>query len=138
MPKEEGYKNLIPATQLTEEQLRKMTSNGGKKSGEVRKRKKKMKEALAFLLHEAEIPDAIKENLKAQGIREEDMTHLMVMTRSLVSKAEAGDVSAYNAIAAMMGEKPKEEIEHRMTGGIEIGFVDSGHAPVHAEDEIDE
>lgn len=133
----DGHDNLIPFNRRTEDEQREITRKGGTASGVARRKKKKMKEVLAFLLHDAEIPEAIRENLKAQGIREEDYTHLMVMTRSLVSKAETGDVSAYNAIAAMMGEKPKEEIEHRMTGGIEIGFVDSGHAPVGSEEEID-
>jgi hypothetical protein len=41
-----GIKNLKPFNTLTEKEQRKMASNGGKKSGEVRKKKKDLKERL--------------------------------------------------------------------------------------------
>ena len=129
-----GHDNLIPANRLTEEELRAMTSNGGKRSGEVRRRKKKMKEILSYMLHDAKLTDALRDNLAEQGVSEEDMNHLAVVTRSLVAKAEQGDVSAYNTIAAMMGEKPKEEYDLDMA--MKVEYVDSAQGLAHSEDEI--
>ena len=108
--------NLIAANELTEDQLRKMASNGGKKSAEVRRRKKTMREALELLMYKTELNEQTKQMLEAEGISQEDFNHQMVITRSLIAKAESGDVQAYNAICAMIGEKPAEKME--MSGGM--------------------
>lgn len=134
--------NLIAANELTEDQLRKMASNGGKKSAEVRRRKKTMREALEMLMYNTELPEATKQMLEAEGVKESDFNHQMVITRSLIAKAEAGDVQAYNAICAMIGEKPAEKME--MSGGManEIKIVhitkseDDAIFP-SSEDEVD-
>ena len=108
--------NLRAANELTEEELRRMASNGGKKSVEVRRRKKTMREALEMLLYKTELPEQMKERLRQEGIiADDDMNHQMMITRSLIAKAEAGDVQAYNAICGMIGEKPAEKVE--MSGG---------------------
>jgi hypothetical protein len=114
MPK--GRKeNLIDTAHRTEEELRAMTRKGGIKSGEARRRKKTMREVLEFLMYKAEISEALKQRMRDEGIRDEDMNHQMAINRSLIAKAEAGDVQAYNAICAMIGEKPAEKVE--MSGG---------------------
>jgi hypothetical protein len=107
--------NLIDTAHRTEEELRAMTRKGGIKSGEARRRKKTMREALEFLMYKAELSEALKQRMKDEGIKDEDMNHQMAITRSLIAKAEAGDVQAYNAICAMIGEKPAEKVE--MSGG---------------------
>ena len=110
--------NLIPANERTEKELREQTRNGGIKSGEARRRKKTMREALELLMYDAKLPETTKHMLKAEGITDtESMNHQMVITRSLIAKAEAGDVQAYNAICAMIGEKPAEKVE--MSGGMQ-------------------
>ena len=114
MPK--GRKeNLLKAEDLTSEQLRERASKAGKASVEARRRKKTMREALEFLMYKAELSEALKQRMKDEGIKYEDMNHQMAITRSLIAKAEAGDVQAYNAICAMIGEKPAEKVE--MSGG---------------------
>lgn len=107
--------NLIDAAHRTEEELRTMTRNGGIKSGEVRRRKKTMREALEMLMYKTELNEQTKQMLRAEGISEEDFNHQMVITRSLIAKAESGDVQAYNAICGMIGEKPADKVE--MSGG---------------------
>lgn len=114
MPK--GRKeNLIDPKDRTSEQLREMTRKGGIKSGEARRRKKTMREALEMLMYKTELNEQTKQMLKAEGISEEDFNHQMVITRSLIAKAESGDVQAYNAICGMIGEKPADKVE--MSGG---------------------
>ena len=110
--------NLIPANERTKKELREQTRNGGIKSGEARRRKKTMREALEMLMYNAKLPETTKQMLQAEGIKDaESMNHQMVITRSLIAKAEAGDVQAYNAICAMIGEKPAEKVE--MSGGLQ-------------------
>ncbi len=107
--------NLISADNRTKSELREITRKGGIKSGEARRRKKTMREALEMLMYKTELNEQTKNMLKAEGISEEDFNHQMVITRSLIAKAEAGDVQAYNAICGMIGEKPADKVE--MSGG---------------------
>ena len=103
--------NLINPNERTSEELREMTRKGGIKSGEARRRKKTMREALELLMYKTELPEQTKQMLKAEGVNEDDFNHQMVITRSLIAKAESGDVQAYNAICSMIGEKPAEKME---------------------------
>ena len=132
--------NLLKAEDLTSEQLRERASKAGKASVEARRRKKTMREALEFLMYKAELSEALKERMKAEGIRDEDMNHQMAITRSLIAKAEAGDVQAYNAICAMIGEKPAEKME--MSGGMVssvkiVHIGEQGEPFPSSEDEVD-
>ena len=89
-----------------------MASNGGKKSVEARRRKKTMREALEMMLFQTKLNEQTKQMLKAEGVESaDDFNHQMVITRSLIAKAEAGDVQAYNAICGMIGEKPADKVE---------------------------
>ena len=88
-----------------------MTRKGGIASGEARRRKKTMREALEMLMYNCKLNEQTKQMLRAEGVSEDEMNHQMVITRSLIAKAESGDVQAYNAICAMIGEKPAEKME---------------------------
>ena len=94
----------------TKEEARERGRNGGIASGEARRRKKTMREALEQLLYHGKVPETTKSMMRAEGIDEEEMTHQMVITRSLIAKAESGDVQAYNAICQMIGEKPADNL----------------------------
>lgn len=110
--------NLVPNSDLTREERKAKASKAGKASVEAKKRKKTMREALEMLMYHTELNEQAKQMLKAEGINDvESMNHQMVITRSLIAKAEAGDVQAYNAICAMIGEKPAEKVE--MSGALQ-------------------
>ena len=71
-----------------------------------------MREALEILLFNTKLNEQTKQMLKAEGVENaDDFNHQMVITRSLIAKAEAGDVQAYNTICAMIGEKPAEKMD---------------------------
>ena len=108
--------NLLKPEDLTSEQLRERASKAGKASVVAKRRKKTMREALEMLMYKTELNEQTKQMLKAEGISEDDFNHQMVITRSLIAKAESGDVQAYNAICAMIGEKPAEKME--MAGNV--------------------
>jgi ribosome-binding protein aMBF1 (putative translation factor) len=108
--------NLLRPEDLTSEQLRERASKAGKASVVAKRRKKTMREALEMLMYKTELNEQTKQMLKAEGVSEDDLNHQMVITRSLIAKAESGDVQAYNAICAMIGEKPAEKME--MAGNV--------------------
>ena len=131
--------NLINPKDRTSEELREMTRKGGIASGEARRRKKTMREALELLMFNTELPEVLKERLKSEGVKEEDMNHQMVITRSLISKAEAGDVQAYNTICQMIGEKPADNLN---IGGVPTDLHvrligDADHHFPSSESELD-
>ena len=112
---EKGRKENL--RRLTTEQAREIGRKGGLASVENKRRRKTMREALEMLMYHTNLPEQTKQMLQAEGINDVDsMNHQMVITRSLIAKAEAGDVQAYNAICAMIGEKPAEKVE--MSGGM--------------------
>ena len=93
----------------SEKEAREKGKKGGIASGEARRRKKTMREALEMLLYDTKLNEQTKQMLQAEGIKNaDDFNHQMVITRSLIAKAESGDVQAYHAICAMIGEKPSE------------------------------
>ena len=93
----------------SENEAREKGKKGGIASGEARRRKKTMREALEMLLYDTKLNEQTKQMLQAEGIKNaDDFNHQMVITRSLIAKAESGDVQAYHAICAMIGEKPSE------------------------------
>ena len=124
--------NLINPKDRTSEELREMTRKGGIASGEARRRKKTMREALEMLMFHTELNEQTKQMLKSEGVKDaDDFNHQMVITRSLIAKAEAGDVQAYNAICAMIGEKPAEKME--LGGGMQNELVIT-HISKNADD----
>ncbi len=131
--------NLRSADMLTEEELRRMASNGGKKSVEVRRQRKKMKEVLKSILYDVEPPEAWKQRMLDEGFTEDEVNHQLIVTMGLVKKAEGGDVFAYQTICQMLGEKPADKLDlnGKMDTKIEIGFVESGVEPMTSEDEVD-
>lgn len=104
-----GNKNNLK--HLSSDEARKNGAKGGLASAEVRKKKKTMREALEMMMFKVKLPEEHRKMLEKEGFTEEDFNHQTVITRSLIAKAESGDVQAYNAICAMIGEKPAEKVE---------------------------
>jgi hypothetical protein len=104
-------KNLKKNSERTPSELREMTRKGGIKSGEARRNKKTMREALEMLMFDVEVDEAAKDKLRNAGIDEKDFNNQMLITMGLMKKAREGDVQAYNAICAMIGEKPADKID---------------------------
>ena len=131
--------NLRPIKkgELSKEEAKERGSKGGKASVVARRKKKTMREMLRMALYEWKLADAVKDNLRQQGISEDDMNHLAVGTRSLIAKMEAGDVEAYKTVCAMLGESPKNNIDLSVSSKMVIEMVDAGVEPVGSEDEIE-
>ena len=113
-------------------------SKGGAASGEARRAKKTLRE-LVELFGELGVNPDTRKLMKQLGIPEDLMTRKMQPVVALFNKANKGDVSAFNAIRDIIGEKPVDET--KLTGAldtsIQIGFVETGIEPVSSESEVD-
>lgn len=113
-------------------------SKGGAASVEARRAKKTLRE-LVELFGEMDVSDKARSQMERMGIPEELMTRKMQPVVALYNKANKGDVSAFNAIRDIIGEKPVDET--KLTGtldtNVQIGYVQTGVTPVNSENDID-
>lgn len=90
---------------LTPEERKKVASNGGKKSGEVRRRKKSMREAADALLSIKVKDPQLKQDMKEHGIKGSDMDNQMALVFAQFIKALGGSTRAAEFIADVLGER---------------------------------
>ena len=103
-----GHENLIPNSKRTPDELRRMTSNGGKKSGEVRRRKADFRKTLnALLTAEIDSPEW-SPILEALGL---DSTLESAVNAAMIKEALMGNVKAYEAIAKYSGQSEKTDVD---------------------------
>lgn len=82
--------NLIPFNKLTDKEQRELATKGGKKSGEVRKARKTLKEELLLLLSKGDTQQKV--------------------SLSLLQQALNGNVKAFEVLRDSIGEKEPERI----------------------------
>lgn len=104
-----GIKNLKPFP--NSEVAREMGRKGAIKSAEVRREKKKMKDALKSLLKLPIKSPGLKDELKNLGFEDEEMNNQLALLVSAYNRGLQGDIKAIEFIRDTIGEKPKEEIE---------------------------
>ncbi len=97
-------KNLVPFDERTESEQRELRSRGGKKSGEVRRRKKSMKSVLTAMLSSDVVSDEIYNAAAEMGVNVMDMTYQAAILAALIKKAASGDVAAVKEIRSIIGE----------------------------------
>lgn len=92
--------NLNPFGTLTEDEQRKISSKGGKASGEARRKKKLLRECLEILLE--------KEMTDKKG---ETMTGAEALSAKLFKEAMKGNVKAFEVLRDTAGQKPVEKVQ---------------------------
>lgn len=109
--------NLIPWNKRTEKEQREYARKGGKKSGEVRRKRKAMKEQAELLLS---LPfniidkngNELKRVLESLGIDEENIDNQMAMIVALWKTALGNgrnQVTAVQELRDIIGEKAEKE-----------------------------
>lgn len=101
MPNEQ---NLIPFDKRTESEQREIASKGGKKSGEVRRQQKTMREYAKLLLG-LDIADKRKRNkLSNMGVPDENLDNKMLIIVALMNEAQSGNVQACKELRSLLNE----------------------------------
>lgn len=89
--------NLIPTTELTENERRELARKGGLASGEARRRRKQLRDDLLVMLdEEVEFKDRDGNPMKKR-LQES-------IARKVIKKANEGDLKAVELIAKLTGE----------------------------------
>lgn len=130
--------NLIHPADRASDELREMTRKGGIASGEARRKKKTLRE-MVKAFGELGVDDRSDRKMSELGIPEDMRVRYMQGVVSLFNKANKGDVSAFNAIRDIIGEKPVDEtkVSGNIQTRIRVEFVSAGIDPVESEADID-
>lgn len=108
MPNEQ---NLIPMDQRSQSEARELGREGGRASGESRRRKKSLREAAELYLS---LPVADKRawnKLARDGVAPEDVDNQMAIIAGLTIKAVKGDAKAAKLLFELVGDQGGEDDE---------------------------
>ena len=94
-----AQKDLIPLSERTKEEQKRIAQMGGNASGEARREKKRLQEAFKALL-DMQDEDALAGT---------NVTNAMSIALAMVKKAKKGDVQAGVFVRDTAGEKPVDE-----------------------------
>lgn len=86
--------NLIPNSERTPSELRKMCSNGGKASGVARRRKRTIKQAMELVMSLPVSDPKTRTKLKKMGIDLDDADNQTAVVVGLMARAMQGDPKA--------------------------------------------
>lgn len=98
--------NLIPFDKRTESEQREIRSAGGRASGRARRRTARLRETMNRLLTMRVDAGALSDVLISDG---GESTYEEVVTMAMIQEAMNGNVKAYNAIMATVGQTDKSE-----------------------------
>lgn len=101
--------NLVPFTSnQSREEAKKNGRKGGIKSGETRRRNAALRETMNRLLTMKVKVEGLSDVLEADGV---ESTYEDVISMAMIEQAAQGDVKAYNAIKATVGQTNKSELD---------------------------
>ena len=95
-------KNLVPFQSA--EEAREKGAKGGRKSGEVRRRKRDLRAAMKELLELPVTDTELWNSISALGIDPKNINNCAALVVALFAKAAHGDVAAFKEIRNLMGE----------------------------------
>lgn len=113
MPREDGYKNLVPFSERTVEEARALGKKGGIESGVARRRKKSLKEAADLFLSLPVSDKRTRNKIARCGVDPEDIDNQMAMVIGLTLAATSGDARAGRLIADLLGDDPREGVPEK-------------------------
>lgn len=127
MPREDGYKNLVPNEERTPDELRSITQKGGIASGVARRRKRSMREAADYYLALPETDRRRVNALLRDEVEPEDVDNQMSVVMGMAEAAKRGDARAAGMLLKMLGEEAPQkdpgadalENARKLLGGVE-------------------
>ena len=130
--------NLVPNSERTPEELRKITQKGGKASGAKRRKMKTVSEIMKSLIHipldEAQ-QQFFKKYMGQAEVPECEQDQLMFMLVTILKLAQKGNVKCAELVLKLIGEMPATKTEITGADGsplsplvLNIAFTDEAGA----------
>lgn len=125
----DGTENLIPMSERSKDEVKKIAAKGGVNSGKTRRKRKAMREQAELLLSmpfqdikvntaDGGVKSLLKEFEKISGLKADEIDNQMAAVIAMWKTALNGgqnSVTAFNSLRDLVGEKPKEVIEIHST-----------------------
>ena len=109
MPREDGYKNLVPMDQRSKDEARSLGQHGGVASGEARRRKRTLKAATKALLETPVKSKELQQKMELLGVSAEDADYMTAVAVAMVTQAMKGNVKAAAFCRDLIGENPDKK-----------------------------
>lgn len=109
--KKDPKDNLISNPERTPKELKNMAKKGGKKSGQVRRQRKQLKDLFLSMLSTPIPKDELKEKITSMGLDNEEKNYNTLLGMTTLNEALKGNMRAVELIRDTIGEKPKDELE---------------------------
>ena len=113
--------NLIPLNERTKEEQRRIATEGGKASGQARRKKKMLKDCLEILLESALVDEDGELKSGAE-----------ILAATVFKKALAGDLDAFKVVRDTAGQKPVEKV---MIADVEPSVIAEVEAMVNGSED---
>lgn len=109
--------NLISIGERTTNEQREITSKGGKKSGEVRRKKRDMKACMEMLLQMSPGTQEDYDSLAAAGVfintlTDDEINNLLVVNAALLNRAKSGNVNAVKELRSII--RDDDYLKHKV------------------------
>lgn len=108
---------LIPLNQRSPEEVKRITSAGGKASAKAKKKKKMLNDLLELALSQPSNLDP-------------ELDEYAVVVLSLIEKAKLGSVKAFEVIRDTLGQKPVEKQQTDIKAKIEVDYGDDDESTI--------
>ena len=106
-----GKENLVSLADRTTDEQREIAKKGGKKSGEVRRKKRTLKEQMEMLLSLPVKDENTKSFIESLGIDPDTIDNATAITLSIYQEALKGNTKAYELIRDTLGERPTDKLQ---------------------------
>lgn len=115
-----NIQNLQPVT--SKEEARKRGRNGGKKSQQVQRQRKKARECMEMILSLDAKGENAKKMMSSMGIAAEEQQNIMLLMATMFAKAAStGDPNAIKSILEIVGDmEARQEKEEKPTINITV------------------
>lgn len=136
-----GYENIKDKgfDKRTTDELRVIAIKGGKASGKARRRKANMRETANRLLTMTAEVEGLSDILRADG---GESTYEEIITMAMIQQAALGNVKAYEALKATVGQTDKSDADleeqrirtdrAKRARDQEVGNTDDGNENIHS------
>jgi len=109
MPREDGYKNLVPFSKRSKDEARSNGQLGGIASGAARRRKRSLRDAAELFLSLPPADVNVWNAVSVEGVAPEDVDNQMAVITVLYRAALTGDVKAAKLLFDLLGEDPRAD-----------------------------
>ena len=112
-PKQDANLKPIKSGDLSNEELKKRQSNGGKKSGEVRRAKRDARESARYILNLAAKGNTLQQLETLGASKEDGLTNMDLLQARLFVMATSGDLNAAKMLLSTAGYDTEENRKER-------------------------